>query len=89
MITIDVVTVGSTSKTLATLLGASVHSWTRRLTAIPHADGIYIDDETASASSHPVGLNSLEFHQNQDAGFADLQFYAASDTKMTVVQEDV
>lgn len=83
---IDVVSVTNTSKTLATLLGAALNSSTKKVTLVPVATGIYMDDGTASTSSHPMGTSSYQI----DGGLAELsalEFYSASSTSMTVIQE--
>lgn len=86
---IDIVTVTSTSTTLAALLTAASSALREgmRVTIVPHASGIYMDDGTASASSHPMGLSSHEVEGDVDT-LATMQFYAASNTTMTVIQED-
>lgn len=85
-IQIDIVTVTSTSSTLADLLGGALRAG-NKITLEPHAAGIYFNDTTADANSAPMGLNSKEIRGGIQA-WQGLQFYAASDTKMTVVQED-
>ncbi len=82
--TVSVVSV-SASATLATLIGAAINASTKKITLIPAATGIYFDDGTASSSSAPMGTLALEI----DGGLelSKLQFYAASPTNMTVIQE--
>jgi len=84
--TINVVTVGSTSKTLATLLGAALLATTGVVTLRPHADGIYMNSTTATSAHDPLGTAVLTFYGGHDE-LDELQFYAAVDTKMTVIQE--
>lgn len=81
---IDVVSVSATA-TLATLIGSAIRSSTKKITLVPAANGIYMDDGTASASSHPMGTSSYEIQGGPE--LAELQFYAAVATNMTVIQE--
>ena len=84
--TIQVVSV-STSKTLATLVTASaLNGSTKRVTLRPHAAGIYMDDGTATASSDPLGTSAIEIAGGPKE-LAELQFFAAVATNMTVIQE--
>jgi uncharacterized protein with FMN-binding domain len=84
--TISMVVVGSTSKTLATLLGEAVATTTRKITLIPVADGIYMASGAASAASLPLGLNVIELDGTVNT-LDELQFYAAANTSMGIVQE--
>jgi hypothetical protein len=83
---IDVVTVGSTSKTLAALLTEALRASTKQVTLRPHATGIYQDDGTASANSDPLGTSPVLWNGGPEE-LAALEFYAAADTKMSVIQE--
>lgn len=83
---IDVVTVGSTSKTLATLLGEALRESTTVVTLRPHGSGIYMDDGTADADSDPLGLSAVEFNAGK-LELSKLEFYAAADIKMSIIQE--
>jgi hypothetical protein len=86
---LTLVTVTSTSQTLAQLLvaaGSTVDSGLRVLNLQPTATGIFYANGTASAASAPLGsgISGLEC----DGSVAsDLQFYAATNIEMTVVQE--
>jgi hypothetical protein len=82
---IDVATVTDTSKTLSEL-GVTLRTGSRT-TLKAHAVGIYMDDGTASSSSHPMNTDVHEIDGDQ-YNLDELEFYAASDTKMTVIQED-
>ena len=82
---IDIVAV-STSATLATMLGSPLRAG-NKITLVPHATGIYMNDATATNSHHPMGTSSYLFKGGQDA-YGALEFYAAGATNMTVIQED-
>ena len=83
---IEVVSV-TTSKTLATLISESaLRTSTKRVTLRPHAAGIFMNDDTATASSDPLGMSAIEMAGGPDE-LADLQFFAAVATNMTVIQE--
>ena len=82
---IDIVSVTSTSATLATLLGAAIRDSTKKITLRPHATGIYMDDGTASASSDPLGLSAIEMQGG--LSLSALQFFHATSAGMTVIQE--
>ena len=84
--TITRVQVGATSKSLETLLGEALLETTGVVTLRPHANGIFMDDGTASAASDPLGTSSIEFKGGHDE-LDELEFYAASNTYMTVIQE--
>lgn len=84
---IDIVSVGATA-TLATLLAAAGSAWRanpNRVTLIPHAVGIFVDDGVATAADHPMGVDIMVL----EGGAAEngvLQFFAAGATNMTVIQ---
>ena len=82
----SVVTVTSTTSTLSTL-GLPLHSQTKALTLIPHGAGIYWNGGGASTSTATlVPISELGIEK----GLADsLQFYAAANTNMTVIQHAV
>ena len=82
---IDVVSVSATA-TLAALLGAALNGSCKRVTLIPAAAGIYMDDGAATASSAPLGSASIEMAGGPNE-LGALQFFAASATNMTVIQE--
>jgi hypothetical protein len=84
--TVSVVVVGSTSKTLATLLGEAIATTTRKITLMPSADGIYMASGTASDASLPLGLNVIELDGNAFT-LGELEFYAESNTSLGIVQE--
>jgi len=56
------------------------------VTLRPHAAGIYMDDGAATAASDPLGVAPVEI-QGGLSELAELQFFAASATGMTVIQE--
>jgi len=85
---IDVVTVGSTSQTLAELLDAidkALPRWTVFVMLVPHSSGIYMDDDTASAADEPLGIRTIP---GTPETLSALEFYAASNTNMTVYASD-
>lgn len=83
---IEVVSVSATA-TLATLIaGSALRASTKKVTLRPHAAGIYMDDGTATASSDPLGMSAIEIAGGPDE-LVSLQFFAASATNMTVIQE--
>ena len=82
---IDVVAV-STSATLAALIGSALRAG-NKVTLVPHATGIYMNDATADANAHPMLTSSYMF-RGGPAAYGALQFYAAGATNMTVFQED-
>ena len=85
---IDIVTVGSTSKTIATLLGAEINDWTKVITFMPITTGIFVNDgeSTGASDSFPLLTNSLEMIGGRDILDA-LQFYAATNLTMAIMQE--
>ncbi len=84
--TIEIVAV-STSATLKTMVtAADLAGSTKRVTLRPHAAGIYMDDGTATASSDPLGTAAVEIAGGPKE-LADLEFFAAVATNMTVIQE--
>ncbi len=84
--TITRVQVGSTSKSLETLLGTALLATTGKVTLRPHANGIFMNSGTATNAHDPLGSLALEFIGGHDE-LDELQFYAAANTYMTVIQE--
>ncbi len=83
---IEVVSV-STSKTFATLIaGSALEGSTKLVTIRPHAAGIYMDDQTATAASDPLGTSAVQMAGGAKE-LGDIQFFAAVATNMTVIQE--
>lgn len=86
---IDVVTVGTTSATIETLLGAALQDWCKVVTFLPHTTGIWMNDGVAVQSSSndwPMLLASLELIGGPHT-LDELQFHAGSPLKMAIMQE--
>ena len=86
---ITVVSVGA-SKTLAELLTAAGVTGGLlpgcQTLLVPAATGIYMDDGTASALSHPMGLSIHELDGSSEM-YDELEFFAAAATNMSVIEE--
>lgn len=84
---IEIVSVNSTSQTLASLVaGADLEDSTWTVTLRPNASGIFMDNGTASAASDPLGTNAIEMNGTA-SDLSELQFFASIATNMTVIQE--
>ncbi len=86
-----IVTVSSTSKTVAELLeaaGLTLPEWTSEVLLRPHGTGIYMNSGTSSASYDPMGLVPITIPCTPES-ISDLEFYAASNTKMTILATGV
>jgi len=84
---IDVVSVSSASANLGSLV--PLQDWTAVVTIRPHADGIFMDDDTIAdtGTADPLGISPIEIIGGR-AELGGLHFRTASGSvKMTVMQE--